>query len=332
MNIISQTLERIEIGVETTFENLTLFPLLDPHAPKHEPDYLTLDEALAQKVAHITEVSASGSVPELKFVNESDRRVLLLDGEELQGAKQNRILNLTILVGARQTLLVPVSCVEAGRWSHRSAEFAAAGHAHYASGRAMKMGQVTESLRMRGGRQSDQGEVWADIAQKAGRMAAPSPTSAASDIYAQNAGDIEGFVRAFATVPGQVGALFAINGRIIGLDLFHYPSTMTKLLAKLVRSNALDAIDANNEPKTPITRDSVNAFLHSIAAAQAQPFPAIAEGEDLRLTAPGLTGGALIADARVIHLSAFQIDDVRGKHDTAVPTAAMSRPSVRARR
>jgi hypothetical protein len=333
MNVINQTLERIEIGMGTTFENLTLFPLFDPKASLAEPDYLTLDEALTQKVAHITEVSESGSVPELKFVNESDQRILLLDGEELQGAKQNRILNLTILVAARQTLLVPVSCVEAGRWSRRSAEFATAGHAHYASGRARKMGQVTESLSMRGGRHSDQGEVWADIAAKASRMAAPSPTSAASALYEQNADDIERFVRAFTTTSGarQVGALFGINGRIIGLDLFDYPATLTKLLAKLVRSNALDAIDAGDEPKTPLTRDNVDGFLHLIADAQMQQFPAIAEGEDIRLTVSGLTGGALIADARVVHLSAFQVDEIRGEYTQAPPTTAMSRPSLRSR-
>ncbi len=55
-------------------------------------------------------------MPELRFVNHCERPVLLLDGEELVGAKQNRILNLTVLVPAHQTIVIPVSCVEAGRW------------------------------------------------------------------------------------------------------------------------------------------------------------------------------------------------------------------------
>jgi hypothetical protein len=43
----------------------------------------------------------------------------LLDGEELIGAKQNRALNLTILAPAKQVIVIPVSCVEAGRWHLR---------------------------------------------------------------------------------------------------------------------------------------------------------------------------------------------------------------------
>jgi len=47
---------------------------------------------------HITEVSAGGRVPELAFENSSDETVLLVDGDELVGAKQNRVVNLSILV------------------------------------------------------------------------------------------------------------------------------------------------------------------------------------------------------------------------------------------
>ena len=52
-----------------------------------------------------------GSVPELRFVNECGAPVLLLDGEELVGAKQNRIINLTILVAAAFYLLARVLLV-----------------------------------------------------------------------------------------------------------------------------------------------------------------------------------------------------------------------------
>ena len=110
--IVDQALSA-KIGAPTTFKNMTVFPLIGGQGTA--ADYLTLDEALAQKLAAITEVSEGGSVPELKFVNSSDKKVFLLDGEELVGAKQNRVLNLSIMVPVGKTLVVPVSCVEAGR-------------------------------------------------------------------------------------------------------------------------------------------------------------------------------------------------------------------------
>jgi hypothetical protein len=77
---------------------LTVLPLLRPGTA--EPGYLTLGEALARGLTRVTEVSEGGSVPQLLFINDAMRPVLLLDGEELVGAKQNRVLNLTVLAPA----------------------------------------------------------------------------------------------------------------------------------------------------------------------------------------------------------------------------------------
>ena len=64
---------------------LTVLPLLRPGTA--EPGYLTLGEALARGLTRVTEVSEGGSVPHLLFINDAMRPVLLLDGEELVGAK-----------------------------------------------------------------------------------------------------------------------------------------------------------------------------------------------------------------------------------------------------
>ena len=86
-----------------------------------------------------------GSVPELKVFNGLSQPVLLLDGEELIGAKQNRVLNLTIMVPADTEMMIPVSCVEAGRWQHISDGFVAADRTQFARGRAKKLSQVSRS-------------------------------------------------------------------------------------------------------------------------------------------------------------------------------------------
>ena len=44
------------------------------------------------------------------------------------------------------------------------------------------------------------------------------------------------------------------------------------------------------------------------ASSASSVFPAIGEGSDVRLTGTDVSGAALVADGRVIHLSAFPID------------------------
>ena len=123
---VAQLLATILTGEPVTHGALAVIPLLASNLD--DPDWLTLSppsplrgegrvrgEAAAR--AHITEVSGAGSVPFLKVANEADRLLLLLDGEELIGAKQNRILNTTVLVAAHTEVTIPVSCVEQGRSS-----------------------------------------------------------------------------------------------------------------------------------------------------------------------------------------------------------------------
>lgn len=307
MQIIAETLSQIDVGLPVTSGNLTMFPLLN--GKEDEPDYLTLDEVFAKGMATVTEISESGSVPELRFVNKGDLAVLLMDGEELIGAKQNRILNLTILAAARAELKIPVSCVERGRWSYRSEAFAAAPRAQYAGARAKKMSAVSSSLRESGHRVSDQQQVWQDIDGILCDLAVHSPTSAMSDIYDSYSNDLDESVRAFSAVEGQAGAVFAINGEIIGLDLFDHASTFRKLLPKLVRSYALEALarrEATDKSEAP-QQTAAHELLRSVAEAKAERFAAIGEGEDIRIQGTNLSAAALVARGRVIHLCGFRV-------------------------
>ncbi len=329
MTPIRDTVCSLDVGSPAAFENLTMFPLLGDDAGRG--DYLTLDEALTQKLVRITEVSEGGSVPELRFVNEGDRKVLLMDGEELVGAKQNRTLNITILADAHSVLPLPVTCVEAGRWAHASAEFASADRTHYAAGRAQKHASVSESLRFRGDRSADQGEVWADIDAKAARLSSHSETHAMAAMYEQHETSVEQFVEALPAQSRQRGAIFAIGSQIIGCDLFDCSATLSKLLPKLVRSYALDAVDrhtAATEAVQPPRGSDVRAFLDRIGGAETGRFPAVGLGEDLRIQAAGLAGGALIVEDRVVHLGAFAVADA--PEDTG-SGAHLSQASMRRR-
>ncbi len=310
MNSISQRLDRISVGESQQFKNLTMFPLLDNDP--HEAHYLLLEEVLESGAARVTEVVESGSVPELKFVNEADKPVLLLDGEELVGAKQNRIINLTLLVAAKTTIVIPVSCVEQGRWRADSSKFSAAKRTHFATGRARKANRVSESMNRSGSRRTNQSEIWEDIEVKFSRMKADSPTRAAAAMYEDNRARLDDFEKAFTPADRQTGALFAINGKAVGFDLFDSSKPFRAMTPSLVQSYALDAIDnldekssENPHPDSQIAQK----LLDDCAKSVVNSFPALGEGHDLRLQGEGLTGGALEVDERVLHLCAFRLPE-----------------------
>jgi hypothetical protein len=303
VTLVEIALAGVSIGEASSFRNLTVFPLVT-HDETPAP-YLTLDEALALGGIRVTEVSESASVSGLRVVNTLDRPVLLLDGEEIVGAKQNRVFNLTILVPAAAELLVPVSCVEAGRWSHVSDSFMPAPRAQYSAGRSERVAQVSDSLLDSGARSSDQSRVWEHIEAKRLRMGVESPTRAMADIYERFSGSVEEYVQAVTPVDGQAGAVFALNGEVAGMDLFDAGSTLRNLLPKLVRSYALDAIETAQATDVP-GPEAASAFLEIVGAAGARSFPAVGLGEDVRVQGDGVSGAALVADGRVVHLCAFR--------------------------
>ena len=303
---VIDAVRRVEFGPLTTFRNLGLLALST--AGEREADYLTLDEALERRSVHIVEVSEGGHVPELKIVNEGERSVLLLDGEELLGAKQNRVLNLTILAPAHQTCVIPVSCVESGRWHHVSRGFAAAPRAQFAEGRAEKMRHVTSSLRADGSRSSDQQEVWSRIAEKSARLGAASDTSAMSAMFDARHVALDEFVAAFTPVERQVGAVFFVNGRAAGLELFDAPRTWRTLAPKLIRSYALDALDQEDGSVQSDSAADATALIHGLMSSQASVFPAVGEGTDVRFDGAGALGAALVTSERAIHVSAFPVE------------------------
>jgi len=79
-------------------------------------DIIHLREALAQNLVEVSEVSSAGTVNSLKVVNKSDKFVVMFRGDALVGGKQNRTLYTTLILAPRSENIIPVACVEAGRW------------------------------------------------------------------------------------------------------------------------------------------------------------------------------------------------------------------------
>ena len=92
----------LALGGKQSYKNMAVYPLLSDYNIPLE--YLTLDDAVSDDLIDVVEVDEGGHVPELKVKNKSPLKVLIIDGEELVGAKQNRIVNTTILVKEKSTI------------------------------------------------------------------------------------------------------------------------------------------------------------------------------------------------------------------------------------
>lgn len=105
---VQHMLKSTRLGAPQVCRQVTVFPINSDCGA--DLTYITLAEALSNERVVITEVNESGSVPELRVTNDADVPVLIVDGEELRGAKQNRVCNTTVLLREKSTTVLPVSC------------------------------------------------------------------------------------------------------------------------------------------------------------------------------------------------------------------------------
>ncbi len=245
-------------------------------------------------------------MPELKVVNRSDRSVLLLDGEELIGAKQNRVLNTSILLKPKSEITVPVSCTEQGRWGYTSPDFSYSHVVMTRGARSSKSRSVSESYEQGLGARSDQSEVWADIADLHEVAGTSSRTGAMRDAYTAKSGDLEAYLQAFSCLPRQRGCLVFINGEVAGMDLLSRETAYGTIHPQLVKSYAMDALLQGKEKSNESPDGKAEAFLQQATKCRESRFESAGEGHDYRFEGPEVIGSALVCDPHVIHTAFFK--------------------------
>ncbi len=305
--LMAKYLETLELAEPQNFRNMTVVPLLTPADGNQQ--YLTLAEALKKKQIKIKEVNDSGSVPELAVMNAAEVPVLLLDGEELKGAKQNRVLNTTILVEQGIKLTVPVSCTEHGRWSYESHVFHDSAVVLSPKVRGAKVASVSQSLEEDRAFASDQSAVWDGIAERQACARVNSHTGAMRDVYKARKGNLDEYLKAFKPIEGQKGLLVIINGKAAGFDVVSRAPAYRLLHDRLARSYALDAM-LDREKGTAVDYKAVGAqFISDAGKCGEKIYPSVGLGWDYRFEGDSMVGSALAHKDEVIHMAFFRSPD-----------------------
>jgi hypothetical protein len=282
------------LGSPTRFENITLIPLSLPKAGGSLP-YITLDEALRQKLLEITEIDG-GTVPQVAIGNKSDKIIFIMGGEIITGGKQDRVVGGDVLIGPKtKRITVPVFCVEAGRWTYTTPAFTT----------RENLGTWTIREKALKKEPTSQGGIWNEVGKIANSTSTSSDTSALQDVYAD--GDVSRRIEEVEKklrdvprlAPGTLGIACGVGGKIVSVDVFSDPALFAKLWPKILRSAALSAV--SEEAKGSVTREQAADFLQRLSDARFVQ----SGGAGIKAAAEGMTIGALGYKGVAVHVVAF---------------------------
>jgi hypothetical protein len=279
---------------------LAVYPVL---GAEPRTDYRSLAQAL-KLGASVTEVNAQGSVGDVLVSNPTDQSILIYEGQEIQGARQNRTFESPALVPAGTELKLAVSCVEQGRWDGgRHAE-------RFVPAPDAPDPELRHAKRMRANRASaegrtpraDQGEVWAEVASRLSAHSVSSASDALSAVFRARRPRLEQLCRQVRHLPDQLGAVVAVSGRPVALDLTSRPRVFADLLPRLASGYALQALDA---PDSKPNERAAHGFLTAVLEAPRRWLPTPGAGNGFGISQAGLEGSGLAIGAELIAFSAF---------------------------
>jgi len=305
-NPVSSLMGALEVGKPVSHKGLTIIPVYTRKVFNRN-DYVTLEEALKMKGIEISEVEG-GRVPQVKISNLSKNVLFLMGGEILTGARQDRILAQDVLLApGTKNLMVPVFCVEQGRWTITSQNF----YSKSNLGTYQLRAKATEKA------PAAQSEIWSEVQSQNSRLNVASGTNAYQDAYdkQENKAAIAGIERKMnddlRLADDTVGVVIGLGGRVVSLDIFANAALFKKQWPKILRSSALSALQG--DPSGQVSQKDAADFLKGLAGKEYRRKPALDLGYELETSDSAALAKALVYPEAVIHLSGFPQEEGRKK-------------------
>lgn len=289
-------LEKAAIGQPITRAGVSLFPVYIHQSGVRiglaDPNTLRVSEL------------PNAEVPTLVATNDADIPVLLPAGWVVEGGRQNRVVNVPVLVPEHATIEIPVSCVEQGRWNGVR-NF---GYARSVAPRRVRRENartVAENIRMRGEKRADQSQIWGTVEHHLDNLGVQDYARnllAAEEVLFDDSrrAVVEGIV-ANGPLPGQNGVVVSHGSRVVAMDIFANEQLLGQAWESLVRGYFAEAVQATGRPSA--TR--VLRFMKQFAKADAVEVAGTGAGTELHVTHPKVTGQVLTSGEALIYGSCF---------------------------
>lgn len=301
MGSLTKWLNGIKISEPIFLRNLVVYPL--KNGEEDGSSIKVLDEIMKEGKVEIAEVP-SADVERIRLDNPSDYRVFLLDGEEIEGAMQNRIINTACLIDRKSSIEIPTSCVEQGRWSGNRL-FRSSQSCAYPALRKILAKSTLSSLKRTKRFLSDQTTIWREVEKKLTFLKVKSYTSSMHDIYTNLSSEIERYTEGIEALKGFSGIIGAVGSKIIGFDLFQSSALFKKLSKKLLEGYAVEVLDNPEPPGEPSLRDAHRFLSRLKRVKEVRKFPSVGLGDEIRFEGRNLIGRGLTFGNSPLHLAAF---------------------------
>jgi len=299
---LNTVIPEIRIGQPLRYESLSVFPLSS--STESTLKYLLENEAFRSDAIIVKEIDKDGVVSQLKVESRCNFPVLLLEGSELDGAKQNRVLNCDVLVPPHQTIHLPVSCVEEGRWGYKSPKFTASGRHSSSRLRHTLKASVTESLKAKRGHSSDQRGIWEEVARQQKSLGVFSTTKAMADTFKSYLARTKDFHEKLAYPEGTSGFAVALADKVMSLDLFDKAIACKEMWDRLLSGNIMDALEAGPRKRGAEVTD-IERLLALLDNATWEQYTPIGDGEEYRAECGQSVFASLLSlNGTIIHASA----------------------------
>lgn len=261
-NVLTAWLDRADIHPPVRLGRLSIFPVT-LNAAHRLPNVLTMDQALRKKLLVVEELD-SAQVGQARFINKSGREMIfLMAGEVVTGGKQNRTLATDALLGPDSATVLPLYCVQKGRWR--------------GGGRFALMNTVApQAVRERAAQRSGQGEVWKAVSRANAqlRSSTPSDDLAAAMTKPENREKLARLRdRVRPKLPADcAGVVVARDGQIVGADLFNSAELFSAMRAKVLDSYLSQYLsEASGRGGARPDQHDVRAYLQACYRASFTP-------------------------------------------------------------
>ena len=303
---INYLLDSIEIGKPVYNKNLTVIPIYRINKNK-ENNFILLEEALRKNYLKITELD-EGNVPQVNITNKSDKIIFLMGGEIITGCKQDRIVARDIIIGAkRKNLIIPVYCVEQGRWSYNSNNFYS------------KKNLGTYNLRAEAQKSNgDQSKIWIEVSKYVNKNNIKSKSFNYQDVYENK--EIKDKIKSIEKDLTNIinlknnttGVIIAVGDNVISLDIFVSQYMFKEYWPKILKSSAFSSV--NEETKKRITINNVIKFIQKLKSKDYLKKEAIDLGEEYSLINKEINANSIIYQNNIIHIAGFPGEEFISKN------------------